>query len=67
MLSFSLSGGVANAENDSSHQDWHVDHSDKVSEIFPSEKAEKFHWLAIVAKAAKYPTLEISWCTERSL
>ena len=57
---------MANVENSSSHQDWHVKHSEKVSE-FPSEKAEKFHWLAIVANTAKHPTLEISWRTERSL
>jgi hypothetical protein len=38
-----------------------------MARVFPSEKAEKFHWLALVAKTAKHPTLEISWRTERSL
>ncbi len=33
--------------------------------VFPSEKSEHLHGLAIVAKTAKHPTLEISWRTER--
>jgi hypothetical protein len=36
-----------------------------ISLVFPSEKSEQFHGLAIVAKTAKHPTLEISWRTER--
>lgn len=33
MLSFSPSGGVANAENYSEHRGWYVEHSETVSEV----------------------------------
>jgi hypothetical protein len=33
MLSFSPSGGVANAEKYSQHRDWYAEHSETVSEI----------------------------------
>ena len=39
----------------------------RLAPVFPAQKAEHFHRLAIIAHTTKHPASEISWRPERSL